>query len=67
MLNVMKEEGNKIHWSDLSNYQKENLAKIIAEQFIDMEKRMVISMIDDALTPFWVKWFRKLKNKLKKN
>lgn len=53
--------------SEFTKEEHEELAKAIARQYILFEKLMIQKMIDDIMTPFWVKWWRQLKNKFKKN
>ena len=56
----------KIKWSELSDEQKQDIIKAIAEMWISHHKKLHREMMDDLLTPFWVKWGRKLKAKFSK-
>ena len=58
-------ESKKKNWSDLSDSEKEKFARIVAQEWVSYERQMVKSMITEALTPFWVRWARSIKNKFK--
>jgi hypothetical protein len=53
-------------FSELTKEEHEELAKSIAREYVTFEKIMIQKMIDDFMTPFWVKWYRQLKAKFKK-
>jgi hypothetical protein len=57
---------NKKTFSEMTEEEKKELAKKIAQVWIMYEKVMISNMINEAMTPFWVKWYRKLKAKLTK-
>jgi hypothetical protein len=52
--------------SEFTKEEHEELAKAIAREYIAFEKIMIQKMIDDIITPFWVKWYRQLKAKFKR-
>jgi hypothetical protein len=58
------QEPAKLIWSSFTDEQHKAIAKIIAEKSIEMDKEMIKKTIQDALTPFWVKWYRTIKLKL---
>lgn len=53
-------------FSELTKEEHEELAKNIAREYITFEKIMINKLIDDMMTPFYVKWYRQLKAKFKK-
>ena len=53
-------------FSELTKEEHEELAKNIAREYVKFENMMIRKMIDDMMTPFWVKWYRSLKAKFKK-
>jgi hypothetical protein len=53
-------------FSELTKEEHEELAKAIAREYIAFQEIMIQKMIDDVITPFWVKWYRQLKAKFKK-
>jgi hypothetical protein len=53
-------------FSELTKEEHEELAKSIAREYVTFEKIMIQKMLDDFMTPFWVKWYRQLKAKFKK-
>ncbi len=48
----------------MTEEEHEELAKKIAKAYIMYERVIIRNMINEAMTPFWVKWYRKLKAKL---
>ncbi len=57
---------NKKTFSEMTEEEHEELAKKIAKAYIMYERVIIRNMINEAMTPFWVKWYRKLKAKLTK-
>jgi hypothetical protein len=51
-------------WSKLTDAQKKELGILVAKAWVDLQKKMHQEILDDLFTPFWVKWGRKLKNKI---
>ena len=51
---------------ELTNEEINKISQEIAKLYIDMEKKFVIKMLDEYATPFWIKWWRKLKKTIKK-
>ena len=62
----MSDEKQKLRWSDLSDDSKKELGMFVAKLWIDLEKQHHREMMEDLFTPFWVKWWRKLKAKFSK-
>ena len=52
-------------FSELTEEEHKELAQNIAREYVTFEKIMIQKMIDDLMTPFWVKWYRQLKAKFK--
>lgn len=52
---------SKIKWSELSEEQKKEIGILAAKTWIELQKKYHIEMMEDIFTPFWVKWWRKLK------
>jgi predicted DNA-binding transcriptional regulator AlpA len=57
-------EPSKKKLSSLTKEQHQVIAKIVVQKWIEMDKEMIKKTIEDALTPFWVKWYRTIKLKL---
>ena len=51
-------------WSQLTDAQKKELGILVAKAWVDLEKKMYQEILNDLFTPFWVKWWRKLKTKI---
>ena len=56
-----EKQQSKIKWSELSEEQKKEIGILAAKTWIELQKKHHIEMMEDIFTPFWVKWWRKLK------
>ena len=54
------EEKEHLDWSKLTQEQKDEIIKLLADGVIKIHKKVHEEMIYDIFTPFWVKWWRKL-------
>jgi hypothetical protein len=50
----------------LTEEQQKELAEEIAKAYIDLQKKYVNDMMYELTTPFWIKWYDKIKLKFKK-
>jgi len=60
-------ESNKMvkkQLKDLTDEEKIELAKKVADIYLETLKSFQMSILEDFFTPFWVKWYRKLKQKI---
>jgi hypothetical protein len=48
----------------LTEDEHRKLAELFAKKWIELERQVVRDLINEAMTPFWVKWYRKLKQKI---
>jgi len=58
---------SKIKWSELSEDQKNEIAILVAKNWIELQKKLHIEMMEDIFTPFWVRWWRNFKKKYGSN
>ena len=48
----------------LTEDEHRKLAELFAKKWIELERQVVRDLINEVMTPFWVKWYRKLKQKI---
>lgn len=56
---MKNEEQPKI--TELTEDEQRKLAELIAKKWIEIEIKVTKELINEVMTPFWVKWWRKLK------
>ena len=56
----------QVKFSELTENQKKQLARDVAKIWVNRWKEEHRKGISDIFTPFWVKWWRKLKKNIRR-
>jgi hypothetical protein len=60
---MSNEKQPKRKFSELTEDEHIKLAELFAKKWIQIEIEVTKELINEAMTPFWVKWWRKLKKR----
>lgn len=53
-------------FSEFTRKDHTKLAQIVAKEIVAMQNKMIKDLMDEVMTPPWIKWYRKLKAKFTK-